>query len=537
MQDFKSDQEYKDLVLKNAKYMAKAIGSTLGPKGKNVIIKTKEGKPVATKDGITVAKFMKGDTAADDAIIEIIRQASLQTAREAGDGTTSTVILASKLIEYGLKDDWVHLEKELMTEADKICDILKEEAFQIESIDDIRNIATLSANNDPELGAVVAEAVDSVGKNGSIAIQPGSRTGKTYVETFDGFTFDSGLFSTRFMTNERRNTAEYNDANIFITDFKLTDLQPLLPMLSLAVRESKPLIIVADDYDGEVIASFISNQMKSSLKICPIKSPKYGQEKIDFLEDLAAVTGGTFVSRSEFITMKKFEERHPNPTPALFGKIKFIEVGRKGTNIISGNYDNKKIVDKIEYLRSQLKEANESEGRLIQERITRLASCMSIIYVGGSSEVEIEEKRHRIEDAVEAVKAAQEYGYQIGGSLPLLRAIKKICNEPLHEAAGATNLLFRACRSIIIKIAENASYPYSHENHLKQLTYPESDDKEIGPSFFSYDVEDKSKLIKLKFVNYKELGIIEPVKVTLCVLKNAISVASVLLSTGCILTD
>ncbi len=534
MQDFKSDQEYKDLVLKNAKYMAKAIGSTLGPKGKNVIIKTKEGKPVATKDGITVAKFMKGDTAADDAIIEIIRQASLQTAREAGDGTTSTVILASKLIEYGIKENWTHIEKDLMLEADKICDILKEEAFQIESIEDIKNIATISANNDPELGAVVAEAVDSVGKNGSIAIQPGSRTGKTYVETFDGFTFDSGLFSTRFMTNERRNTAEYNDANIFITDFKLTDLQPILPMLSLAVRESKPLIIVADDYDGEVIASFISNQMKSSLKICPIKSPKYGQEKIDFLEDLAAVTGGTFVSRSEFITMKKFEERHPNPTPALFGKIKFIEVGRKATNIISGNYDNKKIVDKIEYLRSQLKEANESEGRLIQERITRLASCMSIIYVGGSSEVEIEEKRHRIEDAVEAVKAAQEYGYQIGGSLPLLRALKKRYG-PLGASKSTDILLTRACESIMLKIAENASYPYNHETNYYSLIDPHKNN-EMGPSFFEIDRDENKKYI-IKFVNYKELGIIEPVKVTLCVLKNAISVASVLLSTGCILTD
>lgn len=528
MQDFKSDQEYKDLVLKNTKYMAKAIGSTLGPKGKNVIIKTKEGKPIATKDGITVAKFMKGNTSADDAIIEIIRQASLQTAREAGDGTTSTVILAASLIENGIDQNWTHIEKELMIEADKICDILKEEAFQIESIEDIRNIATLSANNDPELGAVVAEAVDSVGKNGSIAIQPGSRTGKTYVETFDGFTFDSGLFSTRFMTNERRNTAEYNDANIFITDFKLTDLQPLLPMLSLAVRESKPLIIVADDYDGEVIASFISNQMKSSLKICPIKSPKYGQEKIDFLEDLAAVTGGTFVSRSEFITMKKFEERHPNPTPALFGKIKFIEVGRKGTNIISGNYDNKKIVEKIEYLRSQLKEANESEGRLIQERITRLASCMSIIYVGGSSEVEIEEKRHRIEDAVEAVKAAQEYGYQIGGSVPLLLALEKIRQNENKNITKVQKMLHHSCSSILEKILFNSFGTKIVEIHLGS--------KEYGPSCHVFP-KMENKISDLELINYKELGIIEPVKVTLCVLKNAISVASVLLSTGCILTD
>lgn len=534
MQDFKSDKEYKDLVLKNTKYMAKAIGSTLGPKGKNVIIKTKEGKPIATKDGITVAKFMKGDTAADDAIIEIIRQASLQTAREAGDGTTSTVILAASLIENGINENWTHIEKELMLEADKICDILKEEAFQIESIEDIKNIATLSANNDPELGAVVAEAVDSVGKNGSIAIQPGSKTGKTYVETFDGFTFESGLFSTRFMTNERRNTAEYNDANLFITDFKLTDLQPLFPMLSMAGRDGKPLIIVADDFDGEVIASFIANQMKSVLKICPIKSPKYGQEKIDFLEDLAAVTGGTFVSRSEFITMKKFEDRHPNPTPALFGKIKFIEVGRKGTNIISGNYDNKKILEKIDYLRSQLKEANEAEGRLIQERITRLASCMSIIFVGGSSEVEIEEKRHRIEDAVEAVKAAQEYGYQIGGSVPLLRALKKRYG-PTGASKSAPVLLSKACRSIMLKIAENASYPYHHDTNYNSLIKPQ-EDNEMGPSFFEIDVDQNHKY-QIKFVNYKELGIIEPVKVTLCVLKNAISVASVLLSTGCILTD
>lgn len=512
MQSFVDKDKFKSIVIKNAKYMSETVGSTLGPHGKNVLLKTKDGKPLITKDGVTVAKFMKGSSAEDDAIIDIIRQASLATAKEAGDGTTSTVVLASDLLVNGIDKEWHHVERSFKTFYDDISDKLKESSFQIESIEDIENIAALSANNDRELGKVVAEAVDSVGKNGSITIQT-SPNYDTFTKSYDGFSFQSGFFSTRFITNERKASVEYKDANLFITDFKLTNLEPIIPMLALATRENKPLIIVADDFDGEVIASFIANCAKGTIKICPIKAPKYGQSKVDFLEDLADVTGGTFFSRVEFTSLNDFDFN--KATPAIFGKISQIEVDRKSTNIISAFGNQQKISNKINLLRSAMQNANETEGREIQERITRLASTMSIIYVGGSSDVEIEEKRHRIEDAVEAVKAAQEFGYQIGGSFPLLKAIQD------YQPDEQNKILVESCSSIIKKIISNGNYNMDLVE-IFEFCKTYKDQKEIGLDFLT-----KEK------INFKEKGIIEPTKVTLCVLKNAISIASVLLATSC----
>ena len=512
MQNFVNKKDFKNTVVKNAQYMSETVGSTLGPHGKNVLLKAKDGNPLITKDGVTVAKFLKGKTAEDDAIINIIRQASLATAREAGDGTTSTVVLASDLLATGIEKEWHHIENSFNEFYDFVVDKLKENSFQIESIEDIENIATLSANNDRKLGHIVADAVDSVGKNGSITIQK-SPNHDTFTKTYDGFQFQSGYFSSRFITNEKSSSVDYGESNIFITDFKLTNLEPLLPMLALATRENKPLIIIADDFDGEVIASFMANALKGTLKICPIKAPKYGQSKVDFLEDLADVTGGTFFSRIEFASLNDFDFN--KATPAIFGKINQITIDRKSTNIISALNNNEKVLNKINHLKDSLRAANEAEGREIQERITRLASTMSIIYVGGSSDIEIEEKRHRIEDAIEAVKSAQEFGYQIGGTFPLLKIIQD------YQPDNQNIILLRSCYSIIRKIIENGNYNISFEE-IFEFCKNNKDNKEIGLDF----------LTKQK-INYKEKGIIEPTKVTISILKNTISIASVLLATSC----
>lgn len=516
MQNFIDKDKFKEVVIKNANYMKESVGATLGPHGKTVLLKPKEGKPLITKDGVTVAKFLKGNTPEDDAIIDIIRQASLATAREAGDGTTSTVVLAADLLKRGISEEWHHIEKSFKQFYDFVSDELKQNSFQIESIDDIEHIASLSANNDIEIGKVVAEAVDSVGKNGSITIQT-SPNYNTYTKSYDGFSFQSGYFSTRFITNEKRASVEYKDANLFITDFKLTELQPLFPMLSLATRENKPLIIVADDFDGEVISSFLANAAKGTIKICPIKAPKYGQSKVDFLEDLADVTGGRFFSRTEFNNLNDIS--FDKATPAIFGKISYIECDRKSTNIISAFNNQEKLSNKIDLLREDLKNANETEGREIQERITRLASTMSIIYVGGSSDIEVDEKKHRIEDAVEAVKSAQEYGYQIGGTFPLLKAIQKFESDEQNE------ILVQACYAIIDKIISNGKYNLTYTD-IFEFCKENQDQHELGLDF----------LTKQK-INFKEKGIIEPTKVTLCVLKNAISIASVVLSTSCSISE
>jgi len=501
-------------ILKGVNDLANNVATTLGPKGRNVLLQSKTGSPVITKDGVTIAKFISFKEPFANAAAEIVKQAASRTNEEAGDGTTTSTVLAramfieaQKYLKSGISP--IELKRGMDAAVVEIIQYLKNNSCEVTNKKDIANVATISANGDKLIGELIANAIDLAGKDGAITVEE-ARSVDTTLNVLEGFIFDSGFVSSQFTTDERRGIVRYEDCLIFVTDHKLESIDEMLPLLELVAREHRPLVIVADSVEGQFLASLIVNVVRGSMKVVAIKAPRYGEERRGILSDLAIATGAKFITRESGTSLKDIKLKD-------LGKAKTVESNKNTTTIVGGAPDIEKVEERIEILKEMIK--NESSIDIcerMQERITRLASGIAIIGVGAATQIEMIEKKHRIEDALGAVKAAQLGGIHAGGGAPLIKAAKALKPPDLSEEQKiGFDLVLKATKEPIRQMALNAGQ--SPDLIVNMV--------EDGNDNCGYD------FAVGKITNLIEDGIIDPVQVTCSALQNAVSVASILITT------
>ena len=513
---YNSQTELQQKIMEGVNTLADNVASTLGPRGRNVLLQEKDKTPFITKDGVTVAHFVLLADPFENAAAQVIKQAAIQTNSDAGDGTTTATVLARAILREAQRYvasgvSPIELQRGIDVAVKAITDRLKEMATPVTSTSDIAHIATISANNDSTIGELIALAVDRVGQDGSITIEE-SRSLETSLDIAEGFRFNSGYCASAFVTDERRAVMRYNEPLIFVTDHKISAVEPILPLLELVAREGRPLIIVGEEVEGQALAALIMNAMRGTLKVAAIKAPFYGQERRNTLDDLALSVGATFVSRQSGAKLSDIKLQD-------LGSAESIESNKYTTTIIGGNANYEEIEDRINSLKQMIKDADSiTEGEAMQQRIVRLASGVGIIRVGGATEVEMTEKKHRIEDALEAVKSAQEEGIVGGGGTALLRASTSLKFSELDNSDQALGILIvkEACKEPIKQMALNAGA--SPDLIIQQVSSAEEDE---GWDFRRGDI-----------INLYAEGIIDPVKVTRTALQNAASCAGTLITTN-----
>jgi chaperonin GroEL len=518
---YDNEQTLQQKIMNGANILADNVASTLGPRGRNVLLKEKGGVPFVTKDGVTVAAFVSLEDPFEDAAAQIIKQAAVETNNNAGDGTTTATVLARSIIceaqryiASGMSP--VEIQRGIHLATKTIIDNLKDMATPIKSIDDIRHIATISANNDGTIGELISLAIDRIGQDGAITIEE-SRSMDTSIDIIEGFKFDSGYVAGAFITDERRAILYHEEPLFMVTDHKVSNVEQILPVLELCARESRPLIIVAEEIEGQALAALIMNAMRGTLKVAAIKAPSYGEERRNTLEDIAASTGAKFLSRESGTKLQETQMMD-------LGTAKFIESTKYTTTIVGGQQDYEAIESRIMNLKAVIEQTESlEECEAIQGRITRLNSGVAVIRVGGSTEVEMTEKKHRIEDALEAVRAAQEEGVVAGGGTALARAAQSMVittkgdTDEFHpDQTSGINIVMAACQEPLRQMARN-----SGESPDLVLAEVLGTKAPHGWDFRRGGI-----------VNLIEKGIIDPVKVTRIALQNAASCAGTLLTTN-----
>jgi len=515
---YESDLELHNKILKGVTILADNVASTLGPRGRNVIIRQKGKRPIVTKDGVTVAKFIELEDPFEDVAAQIIKQAAAKTNSEAGDGTTTSTVLARAILEKAQKyliagAPPIELKRGMDKAVSQIVKNLKEISTPIMSQDDIAHIATISANGDKTIGSLIATAVDLVGQDGSITIED-ARSVETSLDIVEGFRFDSGYLATAFITDEKRNIVKYEDPLILVTDEKIDSIDDMMPVLELVSREARPAIFIAENIEGQALAALIMNAKRGTLRVAAVKAPKYGEERRNILKDLALSVGATFISRSDNLRLKDIKLTQ-------FGEAKTFECSKFFTTIVGGKNSPSQIEERIETLKAEIEQTEDiGECERIQERITRLASGVAIIKVGAATEIEMIEKKYRIQDALEAVYSAQQEGVVPGGGTALLRASKdldvKVDNE---DQELGVKIILEAVKEPLKQMAYNAGQ--SPDLILEKAINALNDEENLGIDFTSG-----------KVINMLEAGIIDPTKVTRCAIQNATSVASILITTN-----
>jgi len=399
---YASGLELQQKILSGVNKLADNVAATLGPKGRNVILAGKTGNPIVTKDGVTVANFVDLDDPVENTGAQILKQVASETNSLAGDGTTTSTVLAREILQNSQKyliagSSPVELKRGMDKAVAAVISKVEDIAKPVESIQDVEHIATISANGDKVIGGLIASAVDKAGHEGSILVED-AKSMDTTLDLVEGFRMNSGYFSQSFVTNERKNSIEYEDVLVFVTDYKVDNVQKILPVLELAAREGKPLLIVAEQVEGQALAALIMNTVRGSMKVAAVKAPEYGNERINIMKDLCLATGATFFSRVSAMDINEVKLSD-------FGLCNKIEVLKNSTTIMGGNADWEAVEKRIEAIKEEIKQTdNIDECRRLQHRVTRLASGIAIIKVGGATEVEMIEKKQRVEDALEAVK-------------------------------------------------------------------------------------------------------------------------------------
>jgi len=508
-------QALRNKVLDGVNTLADYVAATLGPKGQNVLIQQKDKRPFITKDGVTVAQNMSFEDPFMNAGAEVVKQVSAMTNSEAGDGTTTSTILARELLRQAHK----HIESgvspiEIKRGLEKCCEVacegIADLAKPISSVEDIRHVATISANNDKVIGDLIATAVDKIGKNGSVSVED-AKSHETKLELVEGFKFQSGYAARAFVTDERRGLAKYDNPMFLITDSKIEQVNDILPSLEIAAREGRPFIIVADDIEGQALAALIMNTIRGSMKVAAVKAPSYGEDRRGILNDLATATGAKFFQQS-------LGHKVTEVSLTDFGQAASIEIAKNRTTVVDGEGDYELVENRIEEIKNEINDTDDLHAaQRLQDRITRLSSGVAIIRVGANSEVELIEKKHRIEDALEAVNSAQQEGIILGGGMTLLRISEAIDIQFDNEEQATSLSIFKnALQSPFNTMAENAG----HNPEVLRITMGECEDME-GYNFLTGKKEDLFRS-----------GVIDPAKVTRCALKNAVSVAGTLLLTN-----
>ncbi|MEC7124962.1 MAG: molecular chaperone GroEL, partial [Bacteroidota bacterium] len=466
-------------------------------------------------DGVTVAENVNFEDPHMNAGAEVVKQVSAMTNAEAGDGTTTSTVLAREILVQANKHiasgtSPIEIKRGLQQCLNEAVQVIQEISQPISSADDVKHIATISANNDETIGTLVATAVDKVGKNGAITIEE-ARSLETSLDLVEGFRFDSGFAATAFITDDRRGVCRYESPMFLITDTKVDQVNQILPALEIAARENRPFVIVAEEVEGQALAALIMNTMRGSMKVAAVKAPRYGEERRAIMSDLAVATGAKFFQQSQGDNLTEV-------SLVDFGKAATVEITKNTTTVVDGEGDYEKVDETIEKIKVEIQQTdNIHEAGRLQDRVTRLSSGVAIIRVGASSEVEMIEKKHRIEDALEAVRSAQQEGIVPGGGMTLLRVSESINpNFATEEQSSALSIFKRALEAPFRTMAVNAGL----SPDVVRLSVQDSKDFE-GMNFATGQRED-----------LKSTGVLDPAKVTRCALKNAVSVAGTLLLTN-----
>tara|TARA_R100000808_G_C2155279_1_gene167335 strand:+ start:14442 stop:16013 length:1572 start_codon:yes stop_codon:yes gene_type:complete len=515
MKKYNNGNDLAERILSGVNKLADNVASTMGPGGRNVILHQKGGNPIITKDGVTVAKFVEFEDPFENAAAQIIKQASEKTNSLAGDGTTTATVLARAILTNAQKylkagSNPVDLKRGIDQAVESVVDSVSEQSRPISSEEDIANIATISANGDTSIGDLVAKAVDLVGKDGAITIQE-ARSHETTLDVVEGFRFDSGICANALITDERRGISKHEDALVLVTDSSIETVEQIFPLLEVAARESRPLVIVAENVEGQALAALIMNAVRGTMKVCAIKAPRYGEERRNILSDLALSVGATFVCRESGMRLQDANLEH-------LGRAKTVEASKYNTTIVGGNGNQEDIDHRIGTLKSSMTEVEDlRECEKIQERITRLSSGIAIINVGGATEVEMIEKRHRIEDALSAVDSAQVEGIVAGGGTALVnasRSLDRLSSRNEDQGLGI-EIVRKALEEPLRQMVKNSGK--SADVVLEKVKSFKSPHKGYNVATSRYE-------------DLVSTGVLDPAKVTKTALRNAASASSVLLT-------
>uniref|UniRef100_A0A7C3EKT1 Chaperonin GroEL n=1 Tax=Gracilinema caldarium TaxID=215591 RepID=A0A7C3EKT1_9SPIR len=517
------NEEARRKLLSGVEQISKAVKVTLGPKGRNVLLDKKFGAPTVTKDGVSVAKEVELADPYENMGAQLLKEVATKTNDVAGDGTTTATVLAYSLVKEGLKAVAAGMTPiELKRGIDKAVELaveeIKKNSKEIKDKEEISHVASVSANNDSEIGNTIADAMEKVGKDGVITVEE-SKTMDTTIEFVEGMQFDRGYISAYFVTDRDTMTSVYDDCYILIHDKKISSMKDMLPLLEKVAQSGKPLLIIAEDVDGEALSTLVVNSLRGTLKACAVKAPGFGDRRKAMLEDIAILTGGEVISEELGLKLE-------NTDISQLGRAKTVKVDKDNTTIINGAGKQKDIQDRIAQIKAQIEETTSDYDReKLQERLAKLAGGVAVINVGAATEVELKEKKHRVEDALSATRAAIEEGIVPGGGLALIQAaiaLEKadISNLTDDEKVGF-KIVKRALEEPIRQIAENAGL-----DGAVIADKAKSEKKGIG-----FDAA------KMEWVDMVKAGIIDPAKVTRSALQNAASIASLLLTTECAITD
>ena len=520
--DIKFDIQARNGIKRGVDALANAVKVTLGPKGRNVIISKSFGAPTVTKDGVTVAKEIELEDALENMGAQMVKEVASKTNDLAGDGTTTATVLAQAIVQEGLKNvaagaNPMDLKRGIDKAVESLtADLAKQTKEVGDSSEKIKQVAAISANNDDKIGDLIAQAFEKVGKEGVITVEEAKGT-ETHVDVVEGMQFDRGYLSPYFVTNSEKMTADLEDPYILLFDKKISSMKDLLPVLEPVAQSGKPLLIIAEDVDGEALATLVVNKLRGSLKIAAVKAPGFGDRRKAMLEDIAILTGGTVISEERGFTLE-------NATIDMLGTAEKVAIDKDNTTIVNGAGDDQAIKDRVNQIKAQIESTTSDYDReKLQERLAKLAGGVAVLYVGAASEVEMKEKKDRVDDALHATRAAVEEGIVAGGGVALVRAkavLSKIKAENDDEATGI-HIVARAIEAPLRTIVENAGGEGSVVIN-KVLE---------GKKDFGYDAKTD------QYVDMMKAGIIDPKKVTRVALENAASVAGMILTTECALMD
>ena len=520
--DIKFDIEARDGLKRGVDALANAVKVTLGPKGRNVIISKSFGAPHVTKDGVSVAKEIELENPLENMGAQMVKEVASKTNDLAGDGTTTATVLAQSIVKEGLRNvaagaNPMDLKRGIDKAVTAIVEDLGKQTQEVgSSSDKIKQVASISANNDEVIGDLIANAFGKVGKEGVITVEEAKGT-DTYVDVVEGMQFDRGYLSPYFVTDSEKMIADLENPYILLFDKKVSTMKDLLPVLEPVAQTGKPLLIIAEDVDGEALATLVVNKLRGALKIAAVKAPGFGDRRKAMLEDIAILTGGTVISEERGFTLE-------NTTIEMLGTAERVAIDKDNTTIVNGAGDADLIKNRVNQIKAQIETTtSDYDKEKLQERLAKLAGGVAVLYVGAASEVEMKEKKDRVDDALHATRAAVEEGIVAGGGVALVRAKKVLDNlttENLDETTGI-QIIARAIESPLRTIVENAG----GEGSVVVNKVME------GKKDFGYDAKSE------EYVDMLKAGIIDPKKVTRIALENAASVAGMILTTECALID
>ena len=520
--DIRFDVDVRSKMKEGADALADAVKVTLGPKGRNVVIDKKFGAPQVTKDGVTVAKEVELKDRFANMGAQMVKEVASKTNEQAGDGTTTATVLAQAIINVGLKNvtagaNPMDLKRGIDKAVSAVVADLKERSHEVgEDYSKIEQVGTISANNDGYIGKLIADAMSKVKKDGVITVEEAKGT-ETEVKVVEGMQFDRGYISPYFMTNSDKMLAELSNPSILITDKKISTMKDLLPILEPIAREGRELLIIAEDVDGEALTTLVVNRLRGTLKVAAVKAPGFGDRRKEMLQDIATLTGAIVVSEERGITLE-------NCTPDMLGKAEKVTITKENTTIVGGAGDADQIAERVALIRSQMATVTSDYDReKLKERLGKLAGGVAVLYVGATTEVEMKEKKDRVEDALNATRAAVEEGYLPGGGVAYIRAISALdtLKGDNEDENTGIRIVAKAIEEPLRQIAANAGVDGSV---IIQKIKEGADD-------FGYNARTD------EFVNMYEAGVIDPTKVARVALENAASVAGMFLTTECGIVD